>query len=75
MSRKKKSQIRQSSAPLPSISIQPVAAPTPGIRSDFRGFEREFNPDYSDVLKDLRRIAILAGSFLGLLVVLSFFLR
>lgn len=35
----------------------------------------EFNPDYTDVKKDLKRIAILAGSLISLLVVLSFFLR
>ncbi len=35
----------------------------------------EFNPDYSDVKYDLKRIGILAGSFITLLVVLSFFLR
>lgn len=35
----------------------------------------EFNPDYSDVKRDLKRIGILAGSFIALLVVLSFFLR
>lgn len=38
-------------------------------------YEREFNPDYSQTLKDLRRIGLLAGSFLSLLVILSFFLR
>ena len=35
----------------------------------------EFNPDYTDVKKDLKRIAILAASLISLLVVLSFFLR
>ena len=35
----------------------------------------EFKPDYSYVIKDLRRIGMLAGSFIALLVVLSFFLR
>lgn len=35
----------------------------------------EFSPDYSPVIKDLKRIGILAGSFITLLVVLSFFLR
>jgi len=35
----------------------------------------EFNPDYSYVIKDLRRIGILAGSFFVILIVLSFFLR
>lgn len=36
---------------------------------------REFNPDYTYVINDLRRIGILAGSFFVVLVVLSFFLR
>jgi hypothetical protein len=35
----------------------------------------EFNPDYTDIKKDLKRIGILAGSLISLLVVLSFFLR
>lgn len=35
----------------------------------------EFNPDYTDVKTDLKRIGILAGTFIALLVVLSFFLR
>jgi hypothetical protein len=43
------------------------AAPTTG--------EVEFNPDYSQTKKDLRRIAILASSFFAVLIVLSFFLR
>jgi hypothetical protein len=36
---------------------------------------QEFNPDYSYVIKDLKRIGLLAGSFFAILVVLSFFLR
>lgn len=35
----------------------------------------EFNPDYTHVKRDLRRIALLALSFVLILVVLSFFLR
>lgn len=35
----------------------------------------EFNPDYSYVVKDLKKIGILAISFITVLVVLSFFLR
>lgn len=35
----------------------------------------EFNPDYRPVIRDLKQIGILAGSFIALLVVLSFFLR
>ena len=34
----------------------------------------EFNPDYSYVIKDLKRIGILAGTFFVILVVLSFVL-
>jgi hypothetical protein len=39
------------------------------------GNQRGFNPDYSYVRKDLKRIALLAGFFIILLVVLSFYLR
>jgi hypothetical protein len=35
----------------------------------------EFNPDYSHVKKDLSRIGVLAGSFIVLLIVLSFFIK
>lgn len=35
----------------------------------------EFNPDYSMVKKDLTRIGILAGFFIMVLVVLTFFLK
>ena len=35
----------------------------------------EFSPDYTHVVKDLRRIGLLAGSLFLALVVLSFFLK
>ncbi len=35
----------------------------------------DFQPDYTYVIDDLKRIGILAGSFVILLVILSFFLR
>jgi hypothetical protein len=34
-----------------------------------------FNPDYHFVISDIRRVGILAGSFIIILVVLSFFLH
>jgi len=34
----------------------------------------EFNPDYSDVIKDLKRIGMLAGVFFAVLIGLSFFI-
>lgn len=54
-----------------------VAAPSNGGKSASSGslYEREFNPDYSQTIKDLKRIGILASSFIALLVALSFFLR
>ncbi len=35
----------------------------------------EFNPDYTMVKKDLKRIGALAGFFIVVLVTLSFFLK
>jgi hypothetical protein len=35
----------------------------------------EFNPDYTHVKKDLTRIGTLAGFFIAVLIVLSFFLN
>ena len=35
----------------------------------------EFNPDYSVVKKDLKRIGTLAGIFITALIVLSFIIR
>jgi hypothetical protein len=33
----------------------------------------EFNPDYSIIKRDLKRIGLLAGSFFALLIVLAIF--
>jgi hypothetical protein len=33
----------------------------------------EFNPDYTNIKHELRRIGIIAASFFGILIVLSFF--
>ena len=35
----------------------------------------EFNPDYTDIKRDLAQIAILAASFFVILIVLSFILK
>jgi hypothetical protein len=48
----------------------PLAAPPPASSS-----RSGFNPDYQYVFKDLRRIGLLAGSLIVILIVLSFFLR
>lgn len=72
MSKKNKRQARKTTAsPAPAISnSSPVADITPARSSD-----REFNPDYSYVRKDLKRIATLAGTFLAILIALSFILK
>ena len=46
-----------------AVSVTPIPSRT------------EFNPDYTYVKKDLARIGTLAGFFIVVLVVLSFFLR
>ncbi len=69
MSRKTKRQVRKSKKTARSTRMAAVS----GDRS--RKFERDFNPDYSYVIKDLRRIGALAGTFIVILIVLSFFLR
>jgi hypothetical protein len=48
---------RQASRQLSTFSAKPV----------------EFNPDYSIIKRDLKRIGILAGSFFALLIVLAIF--
>lgn len=55
-------------------SVMPSSAEgaQPAIR---RTITTEFNPDYAPVIKDLKRIGILAASFMVVLVVLSFILR
>jgi hypothetical protein len=51
-----------------------VNTKTTGTTSS-RASSAEFNPDYSAVKKDLKRIGLLAGSFFIILIILSFILR
>jgi len=46
----------------------------------FAGIQRgavsvEFNPDYSIIKQELKRVGILAASFFAILIVLSFFIK
>jgi len=66
MSKKSKRQTRK-------VISQPVMEPT--VASVNTPKQPSFNPDYSYVKKDLRRIAILVSSFVIVLIVLTFFLR
>lgn len=51
-----------------------VPRPTPAAPvAEVRSISTEFNPDYSHVKKDLRRIGLLAGTFFIVLIVVSIF--
>ena len=67
MSKKRKRQVSTTTSSEVKVS-SPLSSPR-------RSTTDEFNPDYSYVKKDLRRIGALAGSFLAILLILSFFLR
>ena len=68
MSKKQKRQV-SSGMVISAPAAEKIAA------SRITSSSNEFTPDYSPVIRDLKRIGILAGSFIALLVILSFFLR
>ncbi len=72
MAQKNKKQVRNVSRSTSEETLAPAAGLTPGGAG--RSYSAEFNPDYSQTIKDLKRIGILAGSFLGILVILAIFL-
>ncbi len=66
MAKKNKRQTRRDATPTPEKSTaDPLVGSRPG----------GFNPDYHFVISDIRRVGILAGSFIVVLIVLSFFLH
>jgi hypothetical protein len=69
MSKKSKRQARNVPA-----STTAVSTPTPAAVSA-KAPEKGFNPDYSPVIKDLKRIGTLAGTFFLIMIVLSFILK
>ena len=79
MSKKSKRQVRRTteSADPGAVSTPTAAAASPRFASftSQRSREPEFNPDYTLVVKDLRRIFALAGSFFVVLIILSFILK
>ena len=42
------------------------------VETTYKG--SDFNPDYTDVYKDLKRIGLLAGIFITFMLALSFFI-
>jgi len=65
MSKKSKRQSRKRSASGGEATQSAAARPN----------EVEFSPDYSQTIKDLKRIGVLASTFFVVLIVLSIFLR
>ncbi len=66
-------------SPAPEVmSVRTVENQAPAAASS-RSFSRratpaavEFNPDYTYIIKDLKRIGIMAGTFFVILIALSF---
>lgn len=84
MAKKQKRQVARSAAPVireraevvqQSVQETPASAPRSASYTRAAPSAADFNPDYSYVKSDLKRIGILASSFIVILVVLSFFLR
>ncbi|MCX8026012.1 MAG: hypothetical protein N3A60_12490 [Thermanaerothrix sp.] len=75
MSKKPKRRVSSpASSQRPAPTARPVEArPSPSPRSSTSS--AEFNPDYSYVIRDLKRIGTLAGTFFVILIVLAFILR
>lgn len=61
----KRSNRRSSNHQAEKIGTEPLTANRPS----------GFNPDYHIVIRDIQRVGILAGSFIVILVILTFFLH
>jgi hypothetical protein len=55
-----------------NIAVNPTATT---FATTGQVYSTDFNPDYTHVFKDLKRIAIMATSFVVILVALSFFIK
>ena len=66
-------QSRQAGVQARPASAQSAAPAAASYASRVSG--PEFNPDYKETIKDLKRIGMLAGSFFVILLIISFFLR
>lgn len=68
MSKKKRSRPN-----IPEVTLRRYAPGSAGRTSRVKG-DDDFDPDYSHVVKDLKRIGILGTSFVILLILLSYIL-
>ncbi len=69
----KKSQRKVSGMATPAVPSTP-STPRPA-GTNRQGLSVEFKPDYTEIIHDLKNTGILAGAFIAVLVILSFFLR
>ncbi len=81
MPKKSKRKVSAVVTPAPAPEVMEVrTVEAPSVSAPSRSFSRrasapvEFNPDYSYIIKDLKRIGVLAGSFFVILIALSFIL-
>ncbi|MFP3853633.1 MAG: hypothetical protein ACLFWD_04980 [Anaerolineales bacterium] len=70
MSKKKK----RSRPNIPEVTLKRYAPGSAG-RTTRTGGDEDFDPDYSHIVKDLKRIALLGSTFVVLLIALSFILN
>ena len=76
MAKKSKKQVRKATkSTSPDLYSPAVPQTNSSFSSTSRASSTEFNPDYSQTIKDLKRIGVLAGTFFTILVIISFFLR
>jgi hypothetical protein len=68
MAKKNKRQVSKETLLSPSPAVESAASNGRSVRTA----ERDAGPDYSYVASDLRRIGVIAGGLLVVLVVLSF---
>ncbi len=83
MAKKTKRKVSAVVTPAPAPEVMEVSAvETPIAPAPARSFSRkgasavttEFKPDYGYIIRDLKRIGTLAGTFFAILIVLSFVL-
>lgn len=74
MSKKTKRQVRKTTEVTPAAPVAPVSSVYVSSNGS-RASASDFNPDYTLIIADLKRIGTLAGSLFVFLIVLSFFLK
>jgi len=74
MSKNQKSRKPQSLKMINPNPVTVVNEPSPALSTARVSYSQSFNPDYSNVIKDLKRIGMLAGIFFVIIIILSFIL-